>query len=96
MSTRRYTGDNAPNLTGSVNTDVTGASIELHLRRPDHTVLSRAAGITDAATGAWTMPWQADDLTQDGRWEVEAQITYSNGTVQTVGPDSLFVYRAIA
>lgn len=96
MSTSRFTGDTAPALSGSVNTDVTGATIELHLRRPDRTVLTRAATVTDATTGAWSMDWQTGDLEQDGSWSVEAQITYSDATIQTVGPQRIFVYREIA
>ena len=89
-------GDTAPALTGTVNADLTGASVEVHLRKPDGTTLTKAATITDAATGAWSTPWAADDLDTAGVWEAEAQVTYSDSTVQTFGPVRFVVQPQIA
>lgn len=90
------TGDTAPALTGTVNANLTGATIELHIKRADGTVLTVPATITDAATGAWSYEWATGDLNVRGDWKVEAQVTYSDTTVQTFGPQRFFVVPQIA
>lgn len=90
------TGDTAPALTGTVNANLTGATVTLHLRKPDGTTLSPTAVVTDAATGAWSYSWQVGDLNTAGVWEVEAQVTYSDTTVQTFGPQRFVVVPEIA
>ena len=55
--------DTAPPLTGSVGCDVTGATLEAHIRWADATITSRAATVTDAAMGTWSLAWQPTDLT---------------------------------
>lgn len=90
------TGDTAPALTGTVNADLTGAAVELHIRRADNTVLTVAATVTDPATGAWSYEWATGDLNTRGDWKVEAQVTYSDTTVQTFGPQGFSVIDEIA
>ena len=90
------TGDTAPALTGTVNANLTGAAVELHLRKPDGTTLTKTAQVTDPATGAWSYAWQVGDLDAAGVWEVEAQVTYSDATVQTFGPQRFVVVPEIA
>jgi hypothetical protein len=89
-------GDTAPALTGSVNTDVTGATVELHIKKPGGEVLTKPAAIVTAATGAWSYEWAADDIDEAGPWEVEAQVTFIGPKVQTFGPSSFYVRRQIA
>ena len=89
-------GDTGPGLSGGVGMDVTGATIELHLRRPDRTVLTRTAEISSATAGHWLMPWVEGDLDHIGWWMVEAQVTFSNVQVQTVGPAEFKVRKQIA
>lgn len=89
-------GDTAPDLTGTVNADLTGATVELHIRKPDQTVLTKAGIVTDAATGAWSYTWATGDLGTPGVWTVEAQVTYSNERVQTFGPKTFRVGQQIA
>ena len=45
--------------------------------------MTRAATITDAATGAWSMPFIGGDLTQAGLNAVELEVVFSSGEVQT-------------
>lgn len=90
------TGDTAPALTGTVNADLTGATVEVHLRKPDGTTVTKPAAIIDAATGAWSYSWALGDLTAAGVWECEAQVTYSGGTVQTFGPQRFVVQDQLA
>jgi len=76
-------GDTAPALTGTVNADLTGAAVVVHVKLPDKTVLSRVATITDAATGAWSIAWNVGDLDLPGSCLVEVEVTYSDQRVQT-------------
>lgn len=91
-----YTGDNSPDLTGSVNANLAGVSgVELHIRKPDGVVLTKAATVTDAATGAWSITWGGSDLSVAGIWTVEAQVTFSGAKVQTFGPERFVVQSAL-
>lgn len=90
------TGDTGPALAGDVNADLTGASVELHIRKPDGTVLTEPAVITDPTAGAWSRAWAPGDLDKDGIWRVEAQVTFASGIVQTFGSVSFTVVRQIA
>lgn len=90
------TGDTAPALTGIVNADLTGATAVAHLRKPDATVVTKAATITDALTGAWAVAWSAGDLDQGGSWKMELQVTFAGGAIQTFGPQGFYVQPQIA
>lgn len=76
-------GDTAPDLTGNLNANLTGATVVAHIRRPDRTVFTKAVTVTDGPTGAWLIVWEAGDLAQVGLHYVELEVTYSNGTSQT-------------
>ena len=96
-----HVGDTAPALTGRLTTagvpkDVTGATLEVHIAKPDATVLTRAATVTAALTGDWSMAWQTGDLAQAGGYRVEVQVTYSNTTLQTFGYEWFTVEPQIA
>jgi hypothetical protein len=74
-------------LTGSVNANVTGATLELHLKKPDGTVVDKTPTVTNALTGAWTSgKFAAGEIDIAGLWYVEVEVTYSGGAVQTFGP----------
>lgn len=90
------TGDTAPPLTGSVNANLTGATVTLHLRKPGQDVLTKAATITDPAAGEWSCAWAPGDLDEPGTWRLEAQVTFSGNTVQTFGPATFKVTEQIA
>ena len=94
-------GDTAPALTGTCTSagapvNLTGADVALHIRKPDATVLSVGATLTDAAGGAWSYSWAPADLDAAGTWKVEAQVTFSSGAVQTFGPETFYVNTQIA
>lgn len=77
------TGDTAPDLSGVVNANLTGATVVVHVKLPDGTVLVKAATVTDAAGGAWSMDWAPGELALAGTHAPEVQVTFSNGKVQT-------------
>lgn len=89
-------GDTAPALTGTVNTSIVGATLAAHIRKPDRTVLTKTPTATDAANGAWSASWAVSDLDQAGWWDVEVQVTFSGGTIQTFGPEQFYVQPQIA
>ena len=80
-------GDTTPALTGTTGTNLAGATIELHLSKPDSTVITKkdtdGLELTDPTTGAWSCPWADGDLDQPGTWRVELQVTYSGGGTQS-------------
>ena len=91
LQTLFVTGDTAPDLTGTCTSgatpaNLTGATLELHLTRPDKTVITRAGVIVDGAAGTWRYTWQTGELVA-GTWAVELQVTYSGGQVQTFPAD---------
>ncbi len=80
----QYTvGDTAPNLTGTVDANMTGATAVLHVKRPDKTVVSREVEWTDEDAGDWTLGWETGDLNQVGRYDTELEVTYSTAKTQT-------------
>lgn len=89
-------GDSAPALAVSANLDLTGATVQLHIEKPDGTILSVVGNVTDAVNGLVSYAWAPTDIDQIGVWAVEAQITFSNNQVQTVGPATFSVRPQIA
>lgn len=101
MATEYTTGDTAVALSGTamsgtVAADLTGASLEVHLRKPGGTTLDKTATIVSAADGTWKYEWADDDLDTAGNWACELQVTYSGGKVQTFGPVTFTVRKQIA
>lgn len=97
-------GDTAPNLTGrctykesatgpELPVNLTGATVELHVQQPDRVVLTIPA--TGNADGSWSAPWPAP-IAQSGAHDVEVQVTFSGGGIQTFGPSRFHVQRQIA
>ena len=81
------TGDTAPTLSGVVTSGTTpaslvGAAVVLQFRKPDRAGQVSFATVTDAAAGAWSYTWATGELIA-GTWEVEVQVTYAGGAVQT-------------
>ena len=94
-----HVGDTAPALSGSVNADLTGATAVAHIRKPDGTVLSKAAtpGVVASGSTPWNAAaWAVGDLDQSGVHEVEVEVTYADTTVQTFGPQRFVVEPQIA
>lgn len=80
-------GDTAPALTGTTGVSLVGATAEVHIRRPDRTVIDRPAVITDGTAGDWSMDWQVGDLNNTGTYYVELEVTFAAGEVQTFALD---------
>jgi hypothetical protein len=98
-------GDTAPDLTGTCNSvaagvttpaNLTGATATLHIARPNGTVLTVTASIVSPTAGTWAYTWVTGDLSVTGVHNLEVQVTYSNGRVQTFGPQSFEVTDQLA
>lgn len=89
-------GDTAPTLTGTINANAAGATGEVHLHRPDATVVSRACTFpaTAVAESSWSLELIDGDLDQGSdsglgaEYRVEVEVTFSNAKVQTFALDA--------
>lgn len=97
------TGDTKP-LTGrcttkdgqyaaEVGVDLAGATLAVHVKQPDAVILTLVG--TAGADGAWTADWPAP-IVQAGWHDVEVQVTFAGGTVQTFGPSRFHVREQLA
>lgn len=74
-------------LTGAVNADITGATLAVHIRRPDGSVINRPGTIEDATGGGWSFDLVDGDLSLRGTYKIEVHVDYSGGGDQTFGTD---------
>lgn len=90
MSTPYTVGDTAPNLTGTVNADLTGATATAHVARPDASVFTHAVTVSSptATSSSWSMTLVTGDLNQAGVYRVEVEVLFSNGKTQTFAFDA--------
>jgi hypothetical protein len=95
-------GDTAPDFTATLTSDgvaanLTGATVVLHFATPSG-ALSPAASLVDASAGTISYSWAAQDLTDArvGVWSWEAQVTFSDGKVQTFPGGSFRVAAQLA
>lgn len=87
-------GDLEPSLAGTVTSAGVGvnlstaASVAVHVKRPDGTIINRAPVLANQTTtpGGWTLTWQAGDLTVTGLYAVEVEVTWAGGRPQTFPP----------
>jgi hypothetical protein len=94
-----YVGDTLPNLTGTCTSSSgtvngTGATCVAHILRPDGTTLSKA--VTVSATGTWSVTWAVGDLNVQDNYQVEIEVTFSPGNIQTFGGGTFYVGPQIA
>jgi len=75
-------GDTVP-ISGKVNADLTGASVEVEVTRADGTTFTRPATVTNAKAGAWSFTPAADSLTVPGFYKVVPVVDYSDESHQT-------------
>lgn len=84
----------APPLTGQalsagVGVNLTGATLLLHLERPDGTIVIVTPVAVDASVGTWRYDWATptSELTVAGDWSATLEVTYAGGSRQFFGPD---------
>jgi hypothetical protein len=96
-----YTGDTSYDLTGTVTSNgvganITGSTLALHLKKPSGAIVTKTGTVVDGAAGTWSYSWQPGDIDEAGTWWVEAQVTYSNGKIQTFGLAAFAVVEQFA
>lgn len=74
-------------LAGSVSANLTGATIQAHVRRPDGTVVSSTAATGDA-DGNWQATFAAGAFDQLGYHDLEVHVVFSDSTRKTFAHDS--------
>lgn len=91
-------GDVCAPTTPAVETpaNLAGAAVELHIDCGGVTILTKTPSTVSATDGGWSYDWIAGDLTHAGVYSVEAQVTYSDGRIQTFGPATFRVQPQIA
>lgn len=72
--------------------NITGWTITLHLKRPDGTILTKTAAITDGPGGAYEFTWAAGDL-QAGKMQ-EAEVQFDTGSGVFTEADLFFTIRS--
>lgn len=90
-----YAGDTSPAFTATLSNvdratkvstvaNLTGATVQLHFLTPADS-LSVAASLVSPTAGTISYAWAGTDLTaaRVGVWDWEAQVTFSNGKIQT-------------
>lgn len=81
-----------PTLAGTINAVSIAATAEVHLRRRDRTTVTREPTSIDDngdGTSSWTLDLIAGDLSVSGLYQVEVQLTYSDGRTQTFANDPI-------
>lgn len=93
MAVEYKTGDTTPDITGTV-TDASGpvnifsaTSIRFIAKNGSNPVIAGVAVKIDDGTvplrGKWKYVWGATDLSISGTWEVEIEVTWSAGKIET-------------
>jgi hypothetical protein len=104
MSLTFVQGDTAPDLLSqlheeadpSVPVDLDQATVRFQMRKNDDRrfTVNAVAEITDAANGRVRYQWGPNDLATPGTYEIQWEVTYPGGRIQTTAPvESLTVRR---
>lgn len=87
-----YTIGDTPRLSGRVSADLTGATMEAHVKRPDGTFRTTSDCVVptglDETSGSWTALFANGDLDLEGLYGLEVKVTYSSGETETFATDS--------
>ena len=74
--------------------DLTGATVEIHLRPVDDTTTTTlTATISDAASGEIEYEWAAEDTDTAGLYVAEFEVTFDDGSVRTYPIDRRLMVR---
>lgn len=98
-------GDTAPGITAVLHEqgdtaspiNLTGATVKFQMRKPDDqlfTVDAAADVVGNPVDGSVSYTWQATDLSVSGEYDVQWEITFSDGKIQTTAvPNRVLVRR---
>ena len=76
-----YTFDIGTRLRTTLNTDLTGYdTVKYSIQKPDETTLLKTCTIEDVANGIIYYDTILNDLDQEGRYHIQAQIVFLSGS----------------
>jgi len=90
---RRKQGDTYPPIEATLENkdgtaiNLTGATVAFHTKRAGTVVTNAAATVTDATGGEVSYTLVAADTAAAGEYEIEWEITFSDGSTQSVPTD---------
>jgi peptidoglycan/xylan/chitin deacetylase (PgdA/CDA1 family) len=77
-------GDTAPALTATLNADLTNATVAFHIKRPKpYGWFTKTGTVVDGPSGKISTDWTTGDLAVPGTHTYEAEVTFSNGKIET-------------
>lgn len=96
-------GDTAPDLQATIHNaddpttpvDLTDATVRFQMRKSDDRrfTINAAAEITDAEAGKVRYRWAANDLSVQGDYQVQWEITYPDSRIQTTAAANTITVR---
>ena len=97
MSLNFVQGDTAPDITSIIHEeddlssiiDLTSCSVRFQMKQPadKRYHVNAAATILDAGAGSVSYSWGPNDLSVPGTYNVQWEITYPGGRIQTTSPE---------
>lgn|SRR5512141_58816 len=104
MSLTFVQGDTAPDITAQIHeedsplvaVDLTTASgVRFQMRKTDDRrfTVNASASITDAANGLVSYSWGPNDLATPGDYQIQWEVTYAGGRIQTTAPTETITIR---
>jgi hypothetical protein len=97
-------GDTAPDITSIIHEEdnpaiavdlsqATGVRFQMRKADDKRFTVNAAATVTDGPNGHVLYSWGANDLATPGEYEVQWEVTYSGGRIQTTAPTETITIR---
>ena len=96
MSLTFVQGDTAPDITTTIHEEdvpgnivnLTDCTVRFQMRRPDDRrfTVNAAATVVNAAAGTVRYSWGPNDLAVPGDYQIQWEVTYLGGRIQTTAP----------
>lgn len=103
MSLTFVQGDTAPDIETVIHEEdtpanivnLTNCTVRFQMRRPDDRrfTVNAVATITNAGAGACRYTWGANDLAVPGEYQIQWEVTYQGGKIQTTAPTETITIR---
>lgn len=103
MSLTFVQGDTAPSIVSVIHledppltiTNLTGCTVRFQMRKNDDRrfTVNSIAQITNSAAGAVSYDWAPNDLAIPGTYQVQWEVTFPGGRIQTTAPTETATIR---
>lgn len=100
MSLEFVQGDTGPVLGGTIvlkgtttPVNLTGATVKLQMRKPDDKkyTVDAAATVVSPTLGTVSYAWSPNDLSVDGTYQAQWEVSFSGGVTQTTSTEEIVV-----